>query len=132
MSFCFLTFHSTNSISKVNSIIKYGYLIPGMKHPTFGWKLSMSCSNLYGDGVYSSPDFNTSSWFSLLDVDKAIQIIVNLVLPGVVKIVTKNNWVHDNENNENEKKMNMATSRTIPEHYENYYEDSLGRYDTLI
>ena len=80
----FLSFHSTQNITKVNSILKYGYIIPGENHPTQGWTLRMSTGNMYGDGIYSSPDFTTSDWYGLLDFNSNVYVIVNFLIPGKV------------------------------------------------
>lgn len=37
----FLTFYSTQDISKINCITKYGYLVPNEIHRVFGWRLQM-------------------------------------------------------------------------------------------
>lgn len=127
--YCFLTFHSTGNVSKINSICKYGYIIPGTQHPTLGWTLNMACGNVYGDGIYSSPNFVTSSWYSFLDHNKSIQVIINIVYPGRVKTVDPNNCYYEHYKNDYNFK---DTSRSIPEHQEYFYKDSLGEYDTLM
>ena len=124
---CMLTFHSTQNISKINSICKYGYLIPGMQHPTFGWSLYMATGNLYGDGVYSSPEFETSKWYGFLDCDKGVQLVVNIVFLGRTKTVYPYNYCDEDYFDENK---DSVTS--IPSHNGDFYCDSLGEYDTLM
>lgn len=120
--FPLFTFHGTQNVSKVQSILKYGYLIPGMNHPTFGWHLTMQCGNIYGDGVYSSPNFDTASWYSFLDQHEAVQLIVNLVFVGKYKTVIPEEPFKPGED----------TPHTIPSHFQDRYQDKLDTYDTLL
>lgn len=121
--FCVLTFHATSSTTKINSICKHGYIIPGMKHPTKGWQMYMRTGNLYGDGVYSSTDFVTAEWYSFLDSNQSVQLIINILVPKNIKKVTER-YYSDNLGN--------VTNNSIPEHYDNFYKDELGEYDTLM
>jgi hypothetical protein len=59
-----ITFHSTQNMTKINSIIKYGYIVPGTKHTTLGWTNKIYCGNIYGDGIYSSPEFEKSQSYT--------------------------------------------------------------------
>lgn len=87
--FCVLTFHATSSTTKINSICKHGYIIPGLTHPTKGYSIHMRTGRLYGDGIYSSNDYVTSEWYSFLDLNDSVQLIVNIVVPGKVKKVIR-------------------------------------------
>eukprot|EP00339_Tiarina_fusa_P025811 CAMPEP_0117074456 /NCGR_PEP_ID=MMETSP0472-20121206/52454_1 /TAXON_ID=693140 ORGANISM="Tiarina fusus, Strain LIS" /NCGR_SAMPLE_ID=MMETSP0472 /ASSEMBLY_ACC=CAM_ASM_000603 /LENGTH=1413 /DNA_ID=CAMNT_0004799479 /DNA_START=177 /DNA_END=4418 /DNA_ORIENTATION=+ len=77
-----LVYHSTQNVNKVNSILKYGYILPGQQHPTQGWTLRMSNGNAYGDGIYCTTDFNFTKWYSFVDFERSIQVIINILLPG--------------------------------------------------
>lgn len=120
--FPLLTLHATQNTSKVQSILKSGYLIPGMQHPLFGWHLYMNCGNAYGDGVYSSPDFDITKWYSFVDNHESIQLIINLIFVGNYKTVIPEEYHKPEED----------TPHSVPSHYEDHYRDRLGHYDTLI
>lgn len=79
------TFHGTSNVSKINSIIDHGYLLPYEQHPTKGYSLHMSNGNFYGDGVYSSTSANVAHWYSYLDKDDKVSMIMNLVFVGKLK-----------------------------------------------
>ena len=121
--FSVLTFHGTSSTTKVNSICKHGYIIPGTKHPTKGWNLHMQTGNLFGDGIYSTTDFKTSQWYSFGDLNLSVQLIINILVVGKVKKVNSKYYSDESGN---------ATENSIPEHYDNFYKDDLGEYDTLM
>ena len=93
--FPLVTFHSTQNMTKINSIIKYGYIVPGTKHPTLGWTNHISCGNIYGDGIYSSPEFEKSQSYTFLDANNSIQILINFVILGRTKTVEPYNWYPD-------------------------------------
>lgn len=93
--FPLMTFHATSNSTKLNSIRKYGYIVPGQQHPTYGWRLTMRTGNLYGDGVYSSPQFETAQWFGFVDASQRVQLLVNMLLPGRVKTVAAEKWFPD-------------------------------------
>ena len=82
-----LTFHSTQNINKLNSIVKYGYLLPGEIHPTKAYNLTMHTGNLYGDGIYSSPSFKCSTNYTFMDLNNDTKVIVNLLIMKKVKYV---------------------------------------------
>jgi hypothetical protein len=82
-----LTFHSTQNVNKLNSIVKYGYLLPGEIHPTKAYSLLMHTGNLYGDGIYSSPSFKCSTNYTFLDLNNDTKVIVNLLIMTKVKYV---------------------------------------------
>jgi hypothetical protein len=82
-----LTIHATSNPSQLQSIGKWGYLMPGDSHPESGYPVSMANGNYYGDGIYSSTEFKTSSWYSFIDLDQAVQVIVNLQLVGDMCII---------------------------------------------
>ena len=119
-----LTFHATQNVTKINSIVKYGYILPNNEHPTFGWTLIMRTGNLYGDGVYSSPDFNTAEWFSFVDEKSAVQVIVNMVLIGKTKTVEAGKWY--------KAKKEKSLKGVIPSLNGDKYEDAEGVYHTLL
>ena len=83
-----LTFHATSDINKINSITKYGYLMPGDVHPESGYSVMMQNGKYYGNGIYSSTEFHTNEWYTFLDKKHAVQVIVNIVLPGKVHTIT--------------------------------------------
>jgi hypothetical protein len=87
MTFPLITYHSTCDVTKINSILKYGYLLPGDNHPTKGYTVRMANGNLYGDGIYTSREFDLSKWYSFLDQNSSVQIIVNLLFPKRIKTV---------------------------------------------
>lgn len=80
----FLVYHSTQNVGKVNSILKHGYLLPGQQHPTELWTLGMANGNRLGDGIYCSNHYHMAEWYSFLDHTVAIQLIVNILVPGRV------------------------------------------------
>jgi hypothetical protein len=133
-----VTFHSTQNVTKVNSIIKYGYIIPGTKHPTLGWTNNIYIGNIYGDGIYSSPEFELSQSYTFLDLHNSIQIIINLVILGKTKVVEPNKWFPDKwtilSNNEKNIKLSKKDIEfVIPSRSENGYKDlDDNEYDTLI
>lgn len=86
-----MTFHSTRNPSKVNSIIKHGYLIPGDIHPSEGYTLKMENGNYYGEGVYSSFNLNTVLNYSSFDKNSNILLIVNLVVLGKIEYICDSN-----------------------------------------
>ncbi len=77
-----LSFHSTQSVTKLNSILKYGYLLPGTSHPTLDYSVRMSNGALYGDGIYSSPQFRTAQWYTFMDGESSVAIVVNVLFTG--------------------------------------------------
>ena len=77
-----LVYHSTQDIDKMNSILKDGYLLPGQQHRSQLWSLRMQNGAAYGDGVYCSPHFDISSWYSFVDINNQIQLIVNVLIAG--------------------------------------------------
>lgn len=80
----FLVWHSTQNVAKINSVLKHGYLMPGDCLPTELWTLCMAHGNRLGDGIYCSNHFDVSQWYSFIDKTKAIQLIVNILVPGRV------------------------------------------------
>lgn len=85
--FPLITFHSTQSPTKVNSILSNGYIIPGEQHPTQGYTVRMQNGNLYGDGIYSSNNFNAIKWYSFIDQRISIQVIINIIFVKRYKVV---------------------------------------------
>ncbi len=85
-----LTWHNSNKPSKLSSICKYGYLMPGDIIPSTGDIVCMRCGNYYGDGIYSSKFFDISSMYASKDIDYKIDCLVNLVIPGKVKFLKLN------------------------------------------
>jgi hypothetical protein len=47
----------------------------------------MATGNVYGDGIYMSTSFDVSKWYSFVDGNEKIQVIVNVLIPGSVKVV---------------------------------------------
>jgi hypothetical protein len=85
-----LTFHATTNINKVNSIVKFGYLIPGHStNPINGWNLYASHGASYGEGIYVTTFFDIVTWLSFVDKNDSIQLIVNLTFLGKTKIVNR-------------------------------------------
>lgn len=81
------TFHATNNMSKINSITKNGYLMPGEMHPTESYTLKMQNGKCYGDGIYSTTDVDLAWWFSYIDYTGSISLIINIVLTGDIKFI---------------------------------------------
>jgi hypothetical protein len=131
-----VTFHSTQNMTKINSIIKYGYIIPGTKHPTLGWTNQIYYGNIFGDGIYSSPEFEKSQSYTFIDSNHSIQVLINLVVLGKTKIVCPYKWYPDNydhSNNKSNKNTNLKLDNVIPSLSDNLYVDLDGEeYDTLI
>lgn len=76
-----ITFHATQSIDKINSIKKYGYLLPNTLHPMTGQKMTIANGNVYGEGIYSTLDISFAQWFNFTDLKHSVYLIVNVVLP---------------------------------------------------
>lgn len=77
-----LTLHGTTSTNNINSIVKHGYIMPYDLHPDTGYTLGMSHGNVYGDGIYTTQDFETAWWFSFNDESKSLYLLINLVFLG--------------------------------------------------
>ena len=131
-----VTFHSTQNMTKINSIIKYGYIVPGTKHPTLGWTNQINNGNIYGDGIYSSPEFEKSQGYTFIDANSSIQVLINLVILGRTKTVHPSKWYpsdFENHNNKANKKNSMDLNFVIPSLNENVYIDlDNNEYDNLI
>lgn len=117
----FLTFHCTQNINKVNSIIKYGYIIPGHTHPTKGYVMRMENGRFYGDGIYSTSEIDIAQWFSFIDRNGGVSVIINIVFPGKCKLVEP--FAEWNKKTKYEK--------VIPPHIGDCYMDPDGTYNTL-
>jgi len=94
--FPLLTLHSSSKPDVLSSIAKHGYLLDGDVHPTEGWSFSMRHGNIHGDGIYSTPDLETTAWYGFQDGVNQMGCVVNLVIPGVLYDPTKNKkkrWV---------------------------------------
>ena len=136
--FPIITFHSTQNMTKINSIIKYGYIIPGTKHPTLGWTNNIYCGNIYGNGIYSSPEFEKSQSYTFLDANNSIQVLINLVILGRTKIVEPYKLYPDNfdnitQNKSKNKYQKLNLEFVIPTLNEQVYVDlDFTEYDTLI
>lgn len=79
-----VTFHGTTNINTVESIIKHGYIIPGMAN---GLNVIKAHGSAYGTGVYSSPHFEKSMGYTIPDQTKYVYIIINLLFLGVMKLI---------------------------------------------
>ncbi len=90
-----LTFHATSHPKHLQSIAKHGYLMPGDIHPEDGHSLKMANGQYYGDGIYSSTEFKTSEWYTFLDRDQSVQIMINLVLVGQMHVVEEDDMIDD-------------------------------------
>jgi len=83
-----ITFHGTNSLDTVNSILKHGYIIPDSNdtnvviHKTHG--------SAYGIGIYSSVFFDKSLSYTTPDHTKNVYILINIVFLGVMKMIPPN------------------------------------------
>lgn len=84
-----LTWHATQDVNKVRSIAKHGYVVPGDIVPTQAFSLKMQNGAYFGEGVYSSSRFDFAKWFSFLDRDGTVQLLLNWVSLGQV------HWVAD-------------------------------------
>jgi len=94
-----LTFHGTRS-SAIPSIVRYGFLKPGSKHPKTGQVIGVRCGNTYGRGIYSSPDPNFAISYSEFDAHvtrseeiPGFKLIVCATLMGrAARIFREDNW----------------------------------------
>lgn len=79
-----ITFHGTSSSETAKSIIKHGYLLPGMIHPETQKRLPMLNGAAYGNGVYSSPHYHFAAGYAIrhLSIKSANNMVLNLVIPG--------------------------------------------------
>lgn len=77
-----ITFHGTNSLDTVNTILKTGYLIPGTNN-----KLKMAHGAIYGAGVYSSPHFDKALSYTKPDNLKYVYMLINMVFLGKVQLI---------------------------------------------
>lgn len=129
-----VTFHSTQNMTKINSILKYGYIIPGTKHPTLGWTNHIYCGNIYGDGIYSSPEFEKSQSYTFIDANNSIQVLINLVILGRTKIVEPYLWYPDNFDEQKKIKNNSKfIELVIPSlNYDVFVDFDYKEYDTLM
>lgn len=142
-----LTFHATTNASKVNSIIKFGYLIPGFaNHPVNKWRVCTAHGKTYGEGIYTTNVFDILEWLTFYDKNENIQLIVNIVFLGKTKIVNKyqyenytkkdiNRMKKDNKKNlVNNTYLNNINNFTIPELKEHSlcYDDYGIKFNTLI
>jgi hypothetical protein len=87
-----LTFHATSNINKINSIVKYGYLLPGDTHPLEGYTLKMAHGAVYGDGIYTTSNFATEEWYTFFDKNSYVQLIVNIVFLGKIYNIETGNY----------------------------------------
>jgi hypothetical protein len=77
-----LSWHATQDVAAVRSIAKHGYVLPNDLVPTTGFTLKMSNGNYLGEGTYSSSEFDVAQWFSFLDRDGSVQLLLNWVALG--------------------------------------------------
>jgi hypothetical protein len=99
-----LTFHGTRS-SAIPSIVRYGFLKPGSKHPSTGEEIGVRCGNTYGKGIYSSPDPNFAISYSEFDAHRTqsneipgFKLIVCATLMGrAAKVFREDNWRHQDK-----------------------------------
>lgn len=82
-----ITFHGTNSFDTVKSIVDKGYIIPGMNPGALTVKKAHG--SLYGTGVYSSPHFEKSIYYTTPNANY-IYIVVNMLFMGVSKLIPFN------------------------------------------
>jgi hypothetical protein len=82
-----VTFHGTNCIDTVESIIRNGYLMPGEQCPETGRIISYLNGNYYGDGIYTSHFPNLAECYSFIDNNGSIILLANLIIPGNVKFL---------------------------------------------
>ena len=77
-----ITFHGTQR-DAVASIVQYGFLKPGSRHPTTGLPLGVRCGNTYGRGIYTSP----SPAFAQMYTERDARITKEKEIPGLKLIV---------------------------------------------
>lgn len=77
-----ITFHGTNSIDTVKSILETGYLIPGVNN-----KLKIAHGAIYGNGVYSSPHFDKALSYTKPDNSAYVYMLINMVFLGKVQLI---------------------------------------------
>jgi hypothetical protein len=78
------TLHATSNIDTMNSIIKYGYLLPGELHPVTGRLHDAINGAYYGEGIYTTPDTDEAWNYCRFDQELYIYFIVNIVLIGKI------------------------------------------------
>jgi len=66
--------------------LENGYIVPGI-----GNSIKTTHGAAYGIGVYSSPFFGKSVYYTIPDKMKYIYILINMVFPGKMKMIAPNN-----------------------------------------
>ncbi|AYV78747.1 MAG: hypothetical protein Edafosvirus29_11 [Edafosvirus sp.] len=82
-----LTFHGTTNPKNINSIVKYGYFMPNEILPEDGRIIRTAHGNYYGDGIYTTQDFQTAFFNSFEDDVCSLYVVINLVILGNVEFV---------------------------------------------
>jgi hypothetical protein len=80
-----ITFHATTKKANAESILRYGFLLPGDRHPITGMLMPMAHGSIYGTGVYTSPHFKFASGYAHID-SGAHYMIANMIFLGRSKM----------------------------------------------
>lgn len=80
-----ITFHGTNSLITVESILAEGYIVPGTNK-----KVKVRNGSMYGNGVYSSPHFDKALAYTRPDESKCVYILINILFLGKAKMISPN------------------------------------------
>ena len=79
-----ITFHGT-SLDSVKSILANGYIIPGVDKSNV--IVTKTHGSAYGIGIYTSPFFGKAMHYTNPDNAKYVYILINMVLPGILKLI---------------------------------------------
>lgn len=94
-----ISFHATNDIDSVSSIIKNGYVLPGDINIEKGIPQSMRIGAVYGPGVYTSCDLNNVRNYTVFDGKIMMYFVVNIVMLGNIEQIAPNDPYHYNNQN---------------------------------
>lgn len=83
-----ITFHGTSSFDVVESILKHGYIIPGITNNKTDIVVKKANGSVYGIGVYSSPFFDKANCYTRPDKNGYVYILINMLFIGVAKLVS--------------------------------------------
>jgi hypothetical protein len=75
-----IVFHGTSTQDVVNSILKYGHVLPGEILLSTGEPVNMRIGKMYGPGTYTTTDIETAKSYGYYDLNMMMRIIVNIVI----------------------------------------------------
>lgn len=89
-----ITFHGTTNYETVESILENGYIIPGITKSDI--QIKKTHGSIYGAGVYSSPHFSKAIYYTSVDKEKYVYVLVNIVFLGKMKMIApKENFTNN-------------------------------------